>query len=377
MTAAPPGTGLDRLIVQIAAAVNKRALYGEGHPSVARAVQGTLDALAGCCNERRQAEVTFLIVGDDLVVDLHPLRTGSLFQSNFVQSLRRRGVERLTLARGLGAEECAAFISAMAEGRAPAGSAHLIVGRVEVATAAGQEAGSPGTRSAEPVSEDQLDQARDAYARFRKDRRGSIHRMEEMVWGLMETMARSAQDTLPLAPLKSHDDYTFVHAVNVSLLVLAQGRSFGLQGPLLHNLGLSAACHDIGKLDIPFEILNKPGRLEGAEWEIMTTHAEVGAWQLAATEGVPPLSVLVAYEHHLRFDGAPSYPLLATARRPTVASQLTSVADTFDAVATVRPYMKARSRPTALAILRERAGSFLDPFLVGNFHRILGAPSPE
>ena len=198
--------------------------------------------------------------------------------------------------------------------------------------------------------------------------------MEEIVWSLMETLARSTREALALAPLKNHDEYTFVHSVNVALLVLAQARSFGLQGPLLHTLGLAALCHDIGKLSIPLEILNHPGKLEGEDWTVMMGHAEMGAWQLAALESAPPLSVVVAYEHHLRFDGQPSYPAVSPQRRPTFASQLTSLADTFDAVSTLRPYQKARARSAALGILRDRSGTFHDPFLVGNFHRLLGVP---
>jgi len=157
------------------------------------------------------------------------------------------------------------------------------------------------------------------------------------------------------------------------MLVLAQGRSLGIQGPMLHAMGVAALMHDVGKLAIPLDILNKPGRLEGNEWRTMTTHAELGAWQLSGMEDTVPLSILVAYEHHLRFDGGPSYPVLKTPRRPNLASQLTSIADTFDAVSTLRPYKKAFTRPVSLGILRERSGTFHDPFLVGNFHRLLGA----
>jgi HD-GYP domain-containing protein (c-di-GMP phosphodiesterase class II) len=362
----PPPSALDRLIVQIAAAINTRALYAAAHPRVAQAVQAVVEALAASCTERREADVTFLIVGDDLVVDQRPLRTGGLFQQNFVHTLRRRGVERLTLARGLPREECAAFVDAMAEGRAPSNSPHVIVGSVQLATA--QDHGGSGPA---PVSAKQLDEAREGFGRFRTDRRGSVHKLEETVWSLMETLAQSSREALVLAALKDHDDYTFVHSVNVSLLVLAQARSFGLQGPMLHAFGMAAACHDIGKLEIPKEILTKPGRLDGAEWEVMCSHAQLGAWRLADTANAPPLAVIVAYEHHMRFDGRPSYPLVTKPVRPSLASQMTSLADTYDAICTLRPYAPAQGRAAALAILRDRAGTWLDPQLVGNFHNLL------
>jgi HD-GYP domain-containing protein (c-di-GMP phosphodiesterase class II) len=228
-----------------------------------------------------------------------------------------------------------------------------------------------------PLGSGLVDEGRDAFARFRADRRGSLQKMEEIVWSLMETLARSAHDVVPLAPLKSHDEYTFVHSVNVSLLVLAQARSFGIQGPMLHALGLAGLCHDVGKMSIPLDVLNRPGKLEGDDWRVMQSHAEVGAWQLAAVEEAPALSVVVAYEHHLRYDGQPTYPSLRRARRPSLAAQLTALADTFDAISTMRPYQKAKSRPVAIEILRSRAGTFHDPLLVGNFQRLLGLEPPS
>ena len=364
---------LERLIVQIAAAINTRALYSEGHPRVAQAAAVVLEALGAAI--ARQDFITFLIVGEDLVVDDRPLRRAGIYHQNFVHALRRRRVERLTLARGLELPELLQFVSVLAAGGTPATTPHIVVGRVEMATSADDAAGAE-TSAAPPVSASQIDDGREAFARFRTDRRGSIHKMEEVVWSLMESLARSAHDVIPLAPLKTHDEYTFIHSVNVSLLVLAQARSFGIQGATLHSVGLAALCHDIGKLSVPLDVLNRPGKLEGDDWKVMMSHAEEGAWQLAAVEDAPPLSIVVAYEHHLRFDGEPTYPRLRRPRRPTLAAQLTSLADVFDAVSTLRPYQKARTRPVALGILTERAGTFHDPMLVGNFHRLTGAEPP-
>ena len=363
---------VERLIVQIAAAINTRALYSEGHPRVAQAAQAVLEALHGAL-DRREA-VTFLVVGEDVVVDDRPLRRAGIYQQNFVQSLRRRRVERLTLARGLDAAELLHFVGTLAAGGAPASTPHVVVGRVELAT--GDDAPAADAASRRPLTAAQVDEGREAFARFRTDRRGSIHKMEEVVWSLMESIARSAHDVIPLAPLKSHDEYTFIHSVNVSLLVLGQGRSLGLSGSTLHSVGLAALCHDIGKLSVPLDVLNRPGKLEGDDWRVMMSHAEEGAWQLAAVDAAPPLSVVVAYEHHLRFDGLPTYPILRRPRRPNLAAQLTSLADVFDAICTLRPYQKAQPRPVALEILRKRAGTFHDPLLVGNFHRVAGVEPP-
>ena len=362
---------LERLIVHIAAAINVRALYSGAHPRVGQAVQSILDDLTAALAGRES--VTLFIVGEDLIADDRPLRRSGIYQQNFVQALRRRRVERLTLVRGLDAPECLQFVSGMASGATPGSTANVIVGGVEFAVADGVGNAAVEAKESAPISAEQIAAGQEAFARFRTDRKGSLQKMEEVVWSLMETLARSAHDVIPLAPLKNHDEYTFVHSVNVSLLVLAQARSFGIQGQVLHALGLAALCHDVGKLSVPLDVLNRPGKLEGEDWKVMQSHAEVGAWQLAALDEAPPLSVVVAYEHHLRYDGQPTYPVLRRPRRPALASQLTALADTFDAISTLRPYQAPHARPVALDILKKRAGTFLDPLLVGNFHRLAAA----
>jgi len=168
-----------------------------------------------------------------------------------------------------------------------------------------------------------------------------------------------------------------VHSVNVSLLVLAQARSFGIQGPMLHAFGMAALLHDIGKLTVPITVLNKPGKLEGDEWETMKGHAQQGAWYLGEIERASPLSVVVAFEHHLRYDGQPNYPVLRSPRVPNLASRMTSIADTYDAMSTVRPYQQPLSRAASFELLKKRSETFYDPLLVGNFIRLVSESTPS
>jgi response regulator RpfG family c-di-GMP phosphodiesterase len=100
----------------------------------------------------------------------------------------------------------------------------------------------------------------------------------------------------------------------------------------------------------------------------MMRHVDLGAQMLCGLDGAPPLAALVAYEHHLRYDGRPSFPALARRRAPNLASQLTALADGYDTVRALR------SADVALAVVRGRADSFYDPFLAGHFVKLF---SPE
>ena len=370
-TRRPPYTTqaiLERLVAQLAVTLNNRALYGSDHASFEQSARDLIDTLRTACVERRQDSVTLLVFDDDLVVDQWPLRRGGPHQQPVIRALKRRRIERLTIAYGMAADECERLIEALAVGGVPASSPHVVVGRLELAD-------SPADPEAES-DESGIGQAIEMFRAFRATRRLDVSRLDSLVWGFVDQLTRSTTLLLPLVPLKTHDEYTFVHSVNVSLLTLAQARSLGIRGAALHAIGLAALLHDLGKHSIPLAVLNKPGKLEGEEWKIITTHPEIGARQLCQMEGAPSLAVLVAYEHHLRFDGQPSYPVLRTARRPTLASQLTAIADVYDAIATARPYKKALARETAFDVLRSRVGTFHDPYLVGNFLRLIGETSP-
>jgi HD-GYP domain-containing protein (c-di-GMP phosphodiesterase class II) len=374
----PPGqAAVERLIAQVAGALTTGALYPPTHPAVASAIAQLRDGVVTACDERHQDALTFLRLDEEIVVDGRPLRSGALYFQPFIRALRRSDVARLTLARDLDQDECRALVDALATGRRPDSTRHVVVGQVEIATPGEAPAGPLGpstagaARGRDGVSETQVERARDVFARIRHEGLTGLDPVEELVWGLADAVARSTQTVLPTVPLKSHDEYTFVHSVNVSLLVLAQARGFGFDGPLLHAIGMAALLHDVGKLRVPLDVLNKPGKLSGDEWTTMASHAELGAWELGAVASSAPLSILVAYEHHLRYDGEPNYPAVRVARAPTLASQLTAIADVYDAICTVRPYRRALSQAAALDVLRSRAGTFHDPYLVGQFCQLV------
>ena len=368
---------IGRLIAQMAGALTTNALYPAMHPAVSHALTQLREGVVAACDERRQDALTLLRLDDEIVVDGRPLRSGALYLQPFARALARSGVARLTLARALDLEECRALVEALATGQRPESTPHVVVGQIEIV--------SPGSPPPSPeesegqgegrggMSEHHVELARDVFTRIRHEGVTTLDPVEELVWGLADAVARSTQAVLPTVPLKSHDEYTFVHSVNVSLLVLAQARGFGFEGPLLHAIGVAALLHDVGKLRVPLEVLNKAGKLSGDEWTTMASHAELGAWELSALANSAPLSILVAFEHHLRYDREPNYPAVRVRRAPTLASQLTAIADVYDAICTVRPYRRALTQGAALDVLRSRAGTFHDPYLVGQFCQLVTA----
>lgn len=151
--------------------------------------------------------------------------------------------------------------------------------------------------------------------------------------------------------LKKFDEYTFTHALNVSILAMSLARELGLPNDLCEVTGLGGLCHDVGKTQIPAEILNKPGKLTAEERKIVDRHPAEGARTLLALPShVHPLIPTITYQHHMGADLG-GYPKPANGRRPHPISLLVQVADVFDALRTIRSYRGTLSEIDAVNIM--------------------------
>ncbi|MBP7147682.1 MAG: HD domain-containing protein [Acidobacteria bacterium] len=367
---------LDSVLGALAGGAHLGALYPPRHPRVERGAIDLARHVDGALAEAQREEVTLFRVGDDLVVDDHPLRRRSVHQPAVVAIMRRLGFDRLTLRRGLEPGECTALLDALGGRRALESSAHAVLGGVRLAGGGagpglpGGENASAGGGSAQPDAwGTALAAAGRAFARVAGERRAAYGELAPFAWQCIE----SVEGARPAAPGPC-DDPEFGHALNVALLAIAHGQALGLSGEPLHELALAGLLHDVGKLLLPPGLLRWDVPLSDEEWEIAQTHAELGAAHLCGIDDVAPLAILVAYEHHLRWDRQPSYPRLAEARRPVFAARLIAVCDTFDAAARLHPPPDDARQRAALAVVRRRAGTFLDPWLAADFIRLMDAP---
>ena len=178
-------------------------------------------------------------------------------------------------------------------------------------------------------------------------------------------VSATADAVLPLTRLKSHDEYTFVHTSNVAILSVALAEAAGMPVGDVRAVGLAALLHDLGKTAVPLEILNKPGRLTDAEFDVIRSHPAIGMRQLLAMPGVPPLAAVVAYEHHMRCDGG-GYPSRPAGYTIHPASHIVHIADVFDALATDRPYREGMPMGRIVDIFRDDAAAY-DPALLDLF----------
>lgn len=211
---------------------------------------------------------------------------------------------------------------------------------------------------------------------MRVNRHISSSKVKGVVRSLVDNVLTNRYAMLQLTGLKNYDEYTFYHSANVAILSLALGSSVTTDYRFLSSLGVGALLHDIGKLSVDLQILNKPGALSPEEWSNVRQHPVHGAQMVSRMPGVDKSSIVTILEHHMRFD-ATGYPTRTPARRQHLASRIVAVADSYDAMTSRRSYSAARVQDEAMAMLAKSGGSSLDPTLVRQFIRLLGVYPPR
>ena len=161
------------------------------------------------------------------------------------------------------------------------------------------------------------------------------------------------------------DDLGMAHSVNVAMLSLLLGKRVALDDAMLAALTEAALLHDVGKTQIPLDIVKKPGALDKAERKLIESHTTLGAEILVQAEGLHPLTPTVALEHHRSAKGG-GYPDLGDAI-PHPMSQIVSVADVYEALTGARSYQAPTPPERACLILARLAGDKLNTALVKTF----------
>jgi putative nucleotidyltransferase with HDIG domain len=152
-----------------------------------------------------------------------------------------------------------------------------------------------------------------------------------------------------VAKLKSYDDYTFQHCVNVSVFATSLGKLMNIPIKELNMLSASALLHDVGKMLVPKEILNKPGKLTDEEFKIMKNHVPAG-YDYLIKNGLDPSELKIVIEHHERYDGS-GYPYGLKDPDISLFGKIGAVVDIYDAITSDRVYHKGMEPPSALKMM--------------------------
>ena len=376
---ADPHSEIHDVVANLSGAITSMRLYPDQHPQVQHYVENAHFELTKFLLNKE--ETTFLLVNDRVVCDQQPLRHVGAHFARLIRTLREAGIDRVTFISGIAKDELQRFLRDLiaANQGSVRGTDHIRLGRLDIRVDFGDVDVLEG-----PLSEElqeqiaamntlcmaRLEDIKEIYDKIARQQAISARSLGEVVDTFVRAFAHGVSPIRMLASLKSADEYTFTHVVNVCILTMSQAESLGFRGDKLYEIGMASALHDVGKLLVPEEILSKPGALTPEERSIMESHTVRGARYILGLEGVPKLSVLAALEHHLRFDGS-GYPKISKDWKPNLVSQMLAISDVFDAMRSRRCYKEPKPLEQIVKTLVSEKGTTFNPFLVENFLKLI------
>ena len=219
------------------------------------------------------------------------------------------------------------------------------------------------------------DLLRDLTQRIRDTGSFTSTKAQRVVHDLVDHIVKDEFSLLEFAAIKDFDDYTYAHSTNVCIYSIALGLRLGLDRRRLSYLGFAALFHDVGKVKLPQDLINKPDEYNEDDWRMIQQHPVLGALTLGT---MPVLddhharAVLVAYEHHRSVNGG-GYPPSPERRPMNLFSRIVAAADSYDAMISGRVYVKTRISPDeALRRLLAGSRSRYDPLVLRAFVHVLG-----
>jgi len=370
---------INAALLEMQSALLARSLYPVGSGQVESAEERAYDLWTEILADRN--EVTLFAVEGRVIWNNEILESSATLADTLFHSLQDHGIDEITVQRGVTRQELHTLLDRLAavEGRGDVdATGHLRFGSLN---AVRREPASPGARTkseADRYASEAAEVLPGIWQDLSQTHSLQAGQLGDIVSCLCRVVASSASALIPLAPLKRHDEYTFVHTINVAILSISLGEALGLGDEAVFELSIAALLHDVGKQAVPKEVLNKHGLFTPEERQLMEIHPIEGARMLVNTPGVPEVAVIVAYEHHIRADGG-GYPRVPPHWRLNLASRIVQLADVFDALRTNRPYRPGLPLPKIVDLIKGDVGTFFDADLVKVFFEEVvskGLPSP-
>lgn len=199
----------------------------------------------------------------------------------------------------------------------------------------------------------------------------ALHKMDidealDVANDITEELSTNGEISLNLVSLRTNSDYTYKHSVNVSVLSVLIGMGIGMKKPMLKELAAAGLLHDIGKINIPSDILNKPGALTEEEYELIKKHSEMGYEKIKDNVLISSKIKMGVYMHHENLNGT-GYPLGLQDDQIYTFAKIIHVADVYDAITSKRVYKKAQAPAEAIDFLQKNVGTMFEKELVDAF----------
>ena len=363
------------LVRRLSAAIRVGELYAPTHPLVQRSIDTLAAVTTKNLHDNQNAVIGFL--GNDIVVNELRLGKFSAQLVGLVRDMHERQIEKISFLQGTNRDDVRALVELMSDRQSPVplserllarGVKRIAIGRISIEADDGEHT---GIAMAKKVYDSAVETAENIWKQAKAGDQPDPNAARKIIERLAKVVTQDRTSLMALTALKKYDNYTFTHMVNVSVLAMSQARSLNLEGPMLREFGFAALMHDIGKVNTPLEVLNKPGKLDKDEFEVMKRHVIDGAHILRKTPEMPALAPIVAFEHHLKQDLS-GYPENIGHRDLNLCTMVVSIADVFDALRSNRPYREGLATDRIRSIMGEQGNPAFNQKLLKRFVNIMG-----
>ena len=284
------------IIRNLAAALSTAALYSPDHPQIMEHFARLTDSFRSLLS--KESELLLALVDGELLYLGKPLA-----KTANVERLLRYGAEQkvgyIRFAKGFGTVELQQLVKVLL-GKAKLDSLQQMTSEIQIGSVDVSAESARPIASFEDMSDAEKQGIQNQFDKVADQQDLEIEQISSVIAGFIEAFRQHANPLLALVPIRMQDEYTFTHSVDVGILNIAQGMALGIEGQMLHDIGMAGMLHDVGKIFVDREILNKPGKLDDREFAMIKEHPSRGAQYLMNQEGIPRLALFSAYEHHMR-----------------------------------------------------------------------------
>ena len=360
------GDNRDNILKNINAALKSKKLYPPGHPSIAAPVNKALTLLLDELATRNNLAVALvneaLIYEEDIVPDAEKLYV------DILQQMADKNVDAIIFEKGVSLKELSTLFDILSgptiQGAELQGEMHS-----KDVTHVTLKSVPIGKKNILEIYNGAVEVVKDVMTEIRMGKIPKSEPVNNIVNEMTESVLSDPNAMIGLTMIKNYDNYLYNHSVNVSIMSLSLARFMGLSAEQVHDVGVGALLHDVGKTGVSEQIIRKPGGLSSEEWEKIKEHPQLGSNIIKRMEGVNEAVGRVIFEHHIKYDHS-GYPQTTSSLHPL--SQIVTVCDAYDALTTLRVYQKPHDPVEAIKILDSFSGRHFNPDIMKAFVNMMG-----
>jgi HD-GYP domain-containing protein (c-di-GMP phosphodiesterase class II) len=371
-----------RMVFQLFSAVLKNAtLYPEDHPILQAAAEKLYSKTEELLKDRN--EVSFYIIGGELFFETLSVPIDQNL-SLIMEQFTKKEVGGIIFKQEITAVEFIRFAALICKEKdlftekrtaheimASEGVTHITLHHAMLVDKQLGVTIKAEQKKASDIFQDTIDALKEVIQAVNMDKASSMRKVNVVIQTMVDYVLDNKDALIGLTNIKMYDEYTFAHSVNTAILAVSLGTYLSFDKPQLAILGVAALLHDIGKVHISGEIINKPGKLTEEEWKIVQRHPIEGALILSAVRDISKLAMVASFEHHQH--GKNAYPRMEDKYQRHPFSQIISLADSYEAITSPRVYYSAQISPDkAIRILLKNKGVTSSPVLLQAFINMIG-----